>query len=107
VTIVKPNPLPNGECIEVTEVTVGQACPAQTGVPRAVGFVVNAQTTRSNLSWRRSPSSSDVITPPTGAVASQGETEVQVQDIVLDSTVTFEVLDGSGLVLLAFTLRNY
>ena len=40
-------------------------------------------------------------------VASQGETEVEVQDIVLDSSVTFEVVDGGGLVLLTFTLRNY
>ena len=106
-TIAKPNPLPNGECIQVIEVAVGQACPAPIGVPRAVSFVVSAQTARSNLSWRRSPQSSDVITPATGTIASQGETEVQVQDIVLDSNVTFEVIDGGGLVLLAFTLRNY
>ena len=106
-TIAKPNPLPNGECIEVTEVTVVQACPAPIGVPRAVSFVVSAQTSRTNLSWRRSAASSDVITPPTGAVASQGETEVLVQDIVLDANVTFEVVDGGGLVLLSFTLRNY
>jgi hypothetical protein len=107
VTIAKPNPLQGGECIELNEVLVTQACPAPFGVPRGVVFVITAHTSRTNLSWRRSAQSGDVITPPTGVVASQGETEVAVQDIVLDSSVTFEVVDGGGLVLLSFTLRNY
>jgi len=107
VTIVKPNALQGGECLEVTQIEVGQACPASVGVPRAVRFVVSAQTSRTNLSWRRSAASSDVLSPSTGAIASQGTTEVQIQDTVLDKDVTFEIVDGGGLVLLAFTLRNY
>jgi hypothetical protein len=73
---------------------------------RSVRFDVTAHSTRTGLTWRRSTISSDVLTPNGGTIAGEGVTSVVVSDIVLDSTVTIEIVDGSA-VLLSFTLRHY
>ena len=93
------------ECIQVTAVTVSQSCPVAIAATRSVGFDVAAHTART-LRWRRSPTSSDVVTPSEGNVAKNGTTSVLLTDVVLDSTVTIEIVDGST-VLAKFTLRHY
>jgi hypothetical protein len=71
----------------------------------SVRFDLTAHTART-LRWRRSVTSSDVLSPSDGAVANQGATSALLTDLVLDSTVTIEIVDGNN-VLLAFTLRHY
>jgi hypothetical protein len=95
----------SNECIQVNAVTVNQSCPVGIATARSVRFDVTAHTTRT-LRWRRSPSSSDVVDPAGGTIGGSGTTSVLVTDVVLDSTVTIEIVDGST-VLAAFTLRHY
>ena len=47
-----------------------------------------------------------MLEPSEGAVASNGLTSTLLTDLVLDSNVTIEIVDGSK-VLVAFTLRHY
>jgi hypothetical protein len=95
-----------GECLEVITVTVNQSCPVGFATARSLRFDVVAHTARTGLRWRRSVTSSDVLDPSEGAVASNGTTSVLLTDLVLDSAVTIEIVDGSK-VLEAFTLRHY
>ena len=106
VSISKPTALAAGECIELNLVTVNQVCPVGFGITRSVRFDVTAQTARSGLRWRRAAGSSDLLDPNGGGISSSGTTSVLMTDVVLDSTVTLEIVDGNT-VLLSFTLRHY
>jgi hypothetical protein len=106
VTISKPLSLGSGQCIELNLVTVNQDCPVGVNTIRSMRFDVTAHTTRTNLTWRRAAESSDVLNPSTGIVSSNGTTSVLLTDIVLQNTVTIEIVDG-GTVLLSFTLRHF
>jgi hypothetical protein len=106
VSISKPTILATGECIELNQVTVNQACPVGFGVTRAVSFTVTAHTSRTGLTWRRAGLTGDVLEPSTGAIASEGTTTVTLADTVLDSSVTIEVVQGTT-VLLSFSLRHF
>jgi hypothetical protein len=106
VTIVRPTTLAAGECIAVNVVSVNQSCPVGFATPRSLQFDVTAHTARTGLRWRRSVTSSDVLEPSEGAIAKNGTTSVLLTDLVLDSAVTIEVVQGSD-VLIAFTLRHY
>jgi hypothetical protein len=105
-TIVKPTTLVSGECIEVNAVNVNQSCPVGFNTSRSLSFDVTAHTSRTGLRWRRSVTSSDVLSPSEGAIAHNGTTSVLLTDLVLDSAVTIEIVDGTN-VLVAFTLRHY
>jgi hypothetical protein len=106
VTIVRPTALSSGECVQVNAVTVNQSCPVGFATARSLRFDLTAHTPRTGLRWRRSVTSSDVLEPSGGAVSSDGATSALVTDLVLDSAVTIEIVDGST-VLVAFTLRHY
>jgi hypothetical protein len=96
----------DGECIEINTVSVNQSCPVGFTTPRSLQFDVTAHTARTGLRWRRSATSSDVLEPSEGAIAKNNTTSVLTTDLVLDSAVTIEIVDGSN-VLIAFTLRHY
>jgi hypothetical protein len=106
VTIVRPTTMAAGECIEVNSVSVNQSCPVGFSTPRSLSFDVTAQTERTGLRWRRSVTSSDVLEPSEGAIARNKTTSVLLTDLVLDSAVTIEIVQGDT-VLIAFTLRHY
>ena len=106
VTIVKPVPVPVGQCIELTSVAVTPACPVGFSTVRSIRFAVTARTSRARLQWRRSANSGDVLEPSTGTLASNGRTEVVLSDIVLDDRVKIEIVDGEDVVL-RFVLRHY
>ena len=105
VSIAKPVALPGGECIELNRITANQSCPVSLSTLRSLMFEVTASTARQDLSWRRAFQSSDVLQPSSGPIASHGTTTVLTTDLVLDSSVTFEVV-SSNQVLLSFTLRH-
>jgi len=96
----------NQGCIELTAVSFDQSCPVAPATWRALHFKLTAHTTRTGLRWRRSATSSDVLSPSEGDVSSDGNTKVDLSDLALDRTVTIEVVAGSKVVL-AFTLRHY
>ncbi len=105
-SISKPTALPGGECIELTTLTVNQSCPVGVNTIRSLRFDVTAHTSRTNLTWRRSDESSDVLQPGFGAIGGNGTTSVLVSDLVLDSSVTIEIVSGAAT-LLSFTLRHH
>jgi hypothetical protein len=105
-TVKTPTALPGDECIELNLVSANLACPVTFNTTRSLRFDVTAHTQRDGLTWRRAATSSDVLTPSGGAIGSNGVTSVLVNDLVLDGTVTFEIVDGND-VLLSFTLRHY
>jgi hypothetical protein len=86
-------------------VSVSQACPVALATTQGLSFRVGARTVRTGLQWRRAPANSDVLSPPSGEISSNGNTTVDVLDLALDSGVTIEVVDGTA-VLLRFTLRH-
>jgi hypothetical protein len=104
-TVVRPNALPAGECVELNAVTVAQSCPVGFATVRSLSFNTTAFSSRT-LRWRRSVTSSDVLEPGGGTLSRNGASSVLLTDLVLDSAVTIEIVDGD-LVLLAFTLRHY
>ena len=104
-TVTRPTAMSGNECLELNAVTAAQPCPVGFATARSLRFDLTAHTSRA-LRWRRSVTSSDVLDPSEGAVSSQGATSALLTDLVLDSTVTIEVVDGNN-VLLAFTLRHY
>jgi len=104
-TVVRPTSMSSSECLELNAVTVNQSCPVGFATARSLSFDLTAHTSRT-LRWRRSVTSSDVLDPSEGAVSSQGKTSPLLTDLVLDSAVTIEIVDGNT-VLLAFTLRHY
>lgn len=105
-TLARPTTLPAGECLQVNAVRAAPACPVGVGTTRDLGFDVTAHTSRSGLRWRRAASSSDVLLPAVGELATRGTTTVTLRDIVLDSAVTLEIVDGDQ-VLLTVTVRSY
>jgi hypothetical protein len=106
VTISKPTALVPGECIELNTVAVNSSCPVGFGVTRSVQFEVTAHTSRTGLTWRRSSSSTDILSPNTGAISNAGSTAILFSDTVLDSSVTIEIVQGQT-VLLSFNLRHF
>ncbi len=105
-TVVRPTAMASSECLELSAVTVNQSCPVGFATARSLRFDLTTHTSRTGLRWRRSVTSSDVLDPSEGPVSSQSPTSVLLTDLVLDSTVTIEIVDGSKA-LLAFTLRHY
>jgi hypothetical protein len=105
VTITKPAALPAGGCIELVDLTIENACPRAEGTSTGLAFKIRAKTT-SDLSWRRSPDSFDAVFPSSGSLAGEGTTSVSLTDVVLADRVAFEAIDGSGRVVLRFTVRH-
>jgi hypothetical protein len=104
-TIGKPDPLPVGQCVELTSLAVSPSCPVGFSTVRALRFAVTARTSRALL-WRRAPNNGDVLEPASGSIGNSGRTEVVLTDIVLDDRVRVEIVDGADVVL-RFTLRHY
>lgn len=104
-TISKPAALPSG-CIELVELAIANACPRADGTSSSLSFKIKAQTSASDLSWRRSADSFDAIFPSSGELVSDGSTSVSLTDVALADRVTFEAVDGSGGVVLRFTVRH-
>jgi len=103
--IVRPTELSAGECLELNEVAATLSCPVPLDKARSVRFDLTARTPRTNLRWRVSPNSIDVLEPSSGSVASNGKTSVVVTDVVKDDLVAIDIVDGDKI-LLKFRLRH-
>ena len=100
-----PTPLAAGECIELNQLDVSQACPATFGATMSLHFSVTAHTARTHLSWARADGNHDVVTPGSGSIDHDASTDVVASDIVLDSSVAIVILDNNT-VLLSFSLGH-
>lgn len=105
VTVVQPKSLGLGECIQVTRLTAAPICPVSAGVTRTIGFDITAHSAQA-LSWRRAAGGQDAVTPASGPLVSNGVTTVNASAVVYDSSLTFEVVDASGQVVLKFTMQH-
>jgi hypothetical protein len=106
VTITRPTALPEDECLQLTRLDASQSCPVGVATVRALRFDVTAHTSQA-LRWRRSSASSDVLTPSSGSLEGDGVSSVTLSDIVLDRSVTIEVLGEEDDVLLTFSLKHF
>lgn len=101
-----PDALGGNECVEVTRVASNKDCPVAVITSRSLSFDLKANTTKT-LKWRRSSASNDILDPNGGNVESQGVTNVTLADMVLSSSVVFEVYDDQGKIRLRFRLKHF
>jgi hypothetical protein len=87
-------------------VTASKDCSLGAGANRSVSIQLTAHTSLSTLLWQHGASSADVLIPSSGTIPGDGTTTVTVQETVEDSVLKFEVLDGSGNVILRVTLSD-
>ena len=90
----------------LTDVVSDRECPAEVNTTVGLTFEIDNPAPRRNLWWRRAESSFDVLTPSSGSIAAAGKNRVSVSTLVLDQTVTVEVLDGDQR-LMSFTLKHF
>jgi hypothetical protein len=88
------------------DLSIANACPRAEGTSSSLSFKIKAKTSATDLSWRRSADSFDAVFPSSGDLASDGTTSVSLTDVALADRVTFEAIDGTGRVVLRFTLRH-
>jgi hypothetical protein len=69
-------------------------------------FEIDNPTGGRNLWWRRAESSFDVLYPSSGSITAAGKNRVSLSNLVLDQTVTVEVLEGDQR-LMSFTLKHF
>lgn len=104
--VSKLTPLPDGQCIELTALSVNQACPVGFNTSLSLRFDVTTRTSLPSLTWRKAATNGDVLTPSSGTISGNGTSSVLTTDIVLDNSVVIEVVSG-GDVYLTFSLRHY
>jgi hypothetical protein len=101
-----PAALPEGQCIELNDVTVDKPCPVVGGFSRKVGFTITAKSTLEQLRWRSQASNKDEVTPQSGEVDGYGTTRVQLDDLVKSDALYIEVVGGGDKVRLRFRLKS-
>jgi hypothetical protein len=90
----------------VTKVETSLGCPVALAVTRSLRIDVEAHMSGSPLTWRRSATSSDVLLPDSGSVAKKGTTSLLLSDVVLDSSVTIEIV-RDGAPIYTVRVRSY
>jgi hypothetical protein len=104
-TIRRPDALPNDECIELNTVQASHDCPVNFGFPLSVSFQVTASAGNKNFTWRQVSKGTDILTPASGAISSNGVTNVTLSDLVLDDDLGIEIV-GQGRTYLVFILKH-
>jgi hypothetical protein len=100
-----PSALAAGECAQVTRLTAIPTCPVQVGMTRTISFDVTAQSGQA-LSWRRAAGGGDAVSPASGSLIAKGTSTASTTAVVYDSSLSFEVVDATGRVLMRFTLNH-
>lgn len=100
-----PKPLPEGQCIQLNNVTVDKPCPIVGGFERKVGFTITARSSLEKLQWRSQASNKDEVTPTGGPLDGNGTTVVQLRDLVKSDALYIEVLGGGDKIRLRFRLK--
>jgi hypothetical protein len=99
VSILKPNPVSGGGCVEVNLVTTDHDCPVGQGIPTVLRFDVTSHTSQATLSWRSAAANDDVLDPAQGSLTGNGAATVILTDVVLGSAAQIEILEGANVVL--------
>jgi hypothetical protein len=106
VAVAYPDDLPTDRRITLTDVVTDRDCPLELNTTVATTFEVNNPKPGRNLWWRRAESSFDVLYPSSGSINAAGKNRVNLSNLVLDETVTIEVLEGDQR-LMSFTLKHF
>ena len=98
--------LPADQRVTLTDLVADRACPSELNTTVGLTFEVDVPKPGRNLWWRRAESSFDVLYPSSGSIAGSGKSRVSLSNLVLDQSVTIEVLDNDQR-LLSFTLKHF
>jgi hypothetical protein len=90
----------------LTDLVSDRDCPSELNAGQEITFELEVREPTRNLWWRRASKGFDVLHPSSGPIAAAGRSRVTLQDLVLDDSVTIEVMEDDRLVL-SFTLRHF
>lgn len=106
VAVAYADDLPADQRVTLTDLVADRACPSELNTTVGLTFEVDVPKPGRNLWWRRAESSFDVLYPSSGSIAGSGKSRVSLSNLVLDQSVTIEVLDNDQR-LLSFTLKHF
>jgi hypothetical protein len=106
VAVAYPDDLPPFRRVTLTNLVTDHDCPSELNTTVGLTFEVDNPGPARKLWWRRAESSFDVLDPTSGSIHAAGKNRVRLSDLVLDQTVTIEVLEGDQR-LMSFTLRHF
>jgi hypothetical protein len=98
--------VPTDRRVTLTDVVTDRDCPLELNTTVATTFEVDNPRPGRSLWWRRAESSFDVLYPSSGSINAAGRNRVSLSNLVLDQTVTIEVLEGDQR-LMSFTLKHF
>ncbi len=104
VLITEYNPLPAGQCLEVTRVTLSGSCPLSAGQQRNIQIEVTALTQNQSVKW--GSRGSDELQPSQGTFAGSGFAKLEIEQTVRDSSVTIDFYDADDAPLKSVTIQN-
>jgi hypothetical protein len=106
VALTHPEGLPAERRVALTDLVSDRGCPAELNTTIGLTFEIDNPKPSRNLWWRRAESSFDVLYPSSGSIAAVGKNRVSLSNLVLDQTVTIEVLEADQR-LMSFTLKHF
>ena len=106
VAVAYPDDVGADRRVTLTDLVSDRDCPSEMNTTVGLTFEVDNPKAGRNLWWRRAASSFDVLYPSSGSITAAGKSRVSLSNLVLDQTVTIEVLEGDQR-LMSFTLKHF
>jgi len=106
VSVAYPDEVRSDRRVTLTDLVSDKDCPSELNTMVGLTFEVDNPKGGRNLWWRRAESSFDVLYPSSGSITAAGKNRVSLSNLVLDQTVTVEVLEGDQR-LMSFTLKHF
>ena len=106
ISVAYADDVPSADRVTLSDLVLDQDCPLALRTSVGLTFDVDNPRPGRNVWWRRAESSFDVLEPSSGSIPDGGKGRVTLSDLVLDQSVTIEVLDGDRR-LLSFTLKHF
>ncbi len=92
--------------VTLTDLVADRECPSEINTMVGMTFEIDNPKAGRSLWWRRAESSFDVLYPSSGSIPAAGKNRISLSNLVLDQTVTIEVLEGDQR-LMSFTLKHF
>jgi hypothetical protein len=106
IAVAYPEDVRSDRRVILTDLVSDKDCPSELNTTIGLTFEIDNPAPRRNLWWRRAASSFDVLYPSSGSITAAGKNRVSLSNLVLDQTVTVEVLEGDQR-LMSFTLKHF
>jgi hypothetical protein len=106
VSVAYADDVPAAERVTLTDLVSDRPCPSDLNTTVGLTFEVDNPKAGRSLWWRRAESSFDVLYPSSGSIPGRGRNRVSLSNLVLDQSVTIEVLDQDQR-LMSFTLKHF